>query len=279
MKYQPLPKELRAEVTKITPNARRIAAVELVADLLKSNQSLNGHDKLLTAHGLKTEEDNVLNLLKAYDKERNLPYHNVEHTHSVLSRLRVLLSKTQLPPGEVQLLEIAALYHDIEHGAQPRQSTNGRLSNEERSAIRADRYAKSAGFSLRQRVTLYGLIIGTTFFDPLIQPKTHLEKLLVIADLGGFCESSMEWIRQSLHVTQEKPQDQRAASLEDWYYEQLRFLDYVENHLIPEANQLRWGIKLENKKALINNLIEDKPPPRKFHNIINKLQRLLINPV
>ncbi len=268
-------KALEKQIHKITPNALKIVAPTLKRDLENQGIPNNEKPKILNAAELKKLEERVYRDIKKFDKVRRLPYHNVQHTMHVYKRTRSLLAKASLNQSDEQVVKVAALFHDYEHGIRDGKLPKDGLSFEERSASRADEVALELGFSMEQRLKLYGAIIGTTFSDPNIRPMTSLEKILVIADLGGFNNSSKNWLIESLCVTQEIPKAHRPKDVNAWLVEQQKFLKYVKLKLTPEAKDLSWNEALEKKDRLIKKMMENPHFHKGIKPVVKEIEKAL----
>lgn len=258
---------------QLSPNALQIVAPVLNKDLKSSGLQLE-KPVCLEARYLHQSETEIYNEIKTLDKKKKLAYHNLNHTLSVVKRVRSLLKKTKWQESEKQLVLIAAMFHDYQHGYMA-YTRNKDFSNEEKSAIQADLFAKKVGLTLSQRVQLYGMIISTTFSQPSIYPQTKYEKLLVMADLGGFINTNREWLIESLNVILEIPLKKRPTSIREWLQFQNNFLGYVKKHLTSEAKTLRWDEVLHKKITMLQRLLKDPYYHKGFTPLILKIEESL----
>jgi len=275
MNYSIINSRLDSQLKKVTPNACRIVAPVLINDLNKVGVEKVESPTLINERKLKQVYHDVLFDIRTFDKKRKLPYHNVNHTINVYKRVVHLLKKSKLNKSDAMIVRIAALFHDYEHGIRDGKIPRDGLTFEERSAIKADKFVKKLGFSMNQRLKLYGAILSTTFSNPNIHPSTPMEKLLVIADLGGFMNTNERWLIESYHVTQEIPQLQRPATLKEWLGEQKKFLAYVSMRLPAEAKNLRWQNELTKKKKLIQRLLAKPGSQGQYKRIMSKITRAI----
>ena len=242
---------------EITPNAKYIR----VPALLKATeeQGFSGPDLAITddfMNGL--VKGVVLHQRVAYDDVHRNRYHNAEHAEEVVARTRGLVRRIKgLDANDQKLMIIAAALHDLGHsGATVRLAPDG-LSNEAYTATLADQILTAYKFSVRQRVQMYGLIMGTTFGSPAIKPETKMEKVLSMADVGGFTKRWVHWVEESSYVLHETPVAERPATVEEWLHGRLKFLAWIESRLneLPEVAKY-WHPYLEEKKMRINYLLQ-----------------------
>jgi hypothetical protein len=250
---------------EISENAKKIISSDLREDI-KTLGIDKSQDKEFDMVIFKDIKNEVIGKLKEIDSVRKNPYHNAEHAIEVLGRARKLMEKIILPLSRRQIVELSALFHDYDHCGRTHRFEPDGLSNEEYACLHADKYAKSIGFSVHQRILVQGLIIGTTFGNPQIGPKTELEKLLAIADVGGFEKSFEKWIEDSANVLKEVPIEKRPASAVEWLNNALNFINWIKERITPEA-QKYWGKGLEEKEKIISQLIQS--PEGENMNIIN----------
>lgn len=144
-------------------------------------------------------------------------YHNADHDRQVVDRVARLL-KMSHPRVSTQAAEaviMAATFHDVQHpGGPAKLRVDDGLSYEQYSQTVADDEALNPDsvkqvigtekeFTLEQRAILASAIIGTTFGDPMVKPFTQIERIMKLADIGGYMESREEWIEQSIEVADE----------------------------------------------------------------------------
>ncbi len=260
-----MPKETRPAISgaeEITRNARTIRVVALQRaiheqgfsgpDLAISDDFLNGLIKGI-----------VLHQRVAFDDVKRNRYHNAEHAEEVVMRTRGLVRRIKgFDANDQKLMLIAAALHDLGHsGTTLRQASDG-LSNEEYTAVLADQILVAHKFSVRQRVQMYGLIMGTTFGNPSIKPETKMEKVLSIADVGGFTKPWTQWVEESSFVLHETPIAERPTTIEEWLQGRLKFLAWIESRLneLPEVAKY-WRAHLEEKRIKVNYLLKIQAGP------------------
>lgn len=255
-----------------TPNATEIVTADPnpeLADVLYSDARLagkinSGEDRTFSEAETKAIEDEFLARLADIDAKEKHPYHNADHTKEVSDRTKEILA---FEPGiavpEAQAAQFAALFHDFRHtGKTLRQAPDG-LSNEQLASIIADHHAKAKGFSLNQRVLIRGIILGTTFGNPNIKPETHLERIVAMADIGGFRKSWNDWVEESARVLQEADPATRPKDLAAWLKGRKGFLTgFIRPRLeaLPSAKQA-WENELREKEDIVDRLIAGESGP------------------
>lgn len=183
------------------------------------------------------------------------PYHNMRHTFEVVERIRELTTQVTPPllTEEVDLLIWAATFHDYGHCGQTirqmceREVPRRDLSNEEYAATVAVELLHSV-YNGEQLAKLRNLILATSFgqTNPQFQyyrpygPETLLEKLLALADIGGFVNGLEAWVEESVRVLQESDISDFPTDFESWLKNRQGFVEYVrgtlqklEHHLKP----------------------------------------------
>lgn len=247
-------------------------------------------------------------LIESYIREASVDgddinaYHNGDHDRQVVDRVARLLKMTR-PRVSTQAAEavvVAATFHDVHHpGGPAKLREDDGLSYEQYSQRAADAEALDPEsvkqiigiekvFTLEQRSILASAIIGTTFGDPMVKPYTQVERIMRLADIGGYMEDREEWIEQSIEVANEyanldnygeqelpppfvvawlvKPNLESAVA--EWLQGQTNFINYEllkphqefhQLHIDPaDANvQSDWALidaSLQEKVVMINTL-------------------------
>lgn len=252
-----------AELERISSNARNIRVPRLKAAIAR--EGLRGADKMLTDEELKSALNGIVNRQTVeFEKERKHFYHNSEHLTEVVGRTDSLLSKLSgIEAGQRQLILIAAAFHDFGHAGKTHREAEDGLTNEEFSALHADAFAESVGLSVRQRVELYALIIGTTFGNKDIKPETRSEKILAIADIGGFTKSWEGWVMESADVLMEEDDATWPKDTKEWLERRLLFIAHIQKRLdeLPDVKAL-WQVHLDDKRTTVEALIQNPNDPR-----------------
>ena len=255
-----------------TPNATEIVTSDpnpeladvLYADARQAGKVNSGGDRTFSEAEMKGIEDEFLARLEGIDAKEKHPYHNADHTREVLDRTKEILAfEPEIPAPEAQAAQFAALFHDFRHtGKTLRQAPDG-LSNEQLASIIADHHAKAKGFSLSQRVLSRGIILGTTFGNPSIKPETRLERIVAMADIGGFRKPWDDWVEESARVLQEADPATRPKDLAAWLKGRKGFLTgFIRPRLeaLPPAKQA-WEKELKDKEDIVDRLIAGDTGP------------------
>jgi len=253
-------------LAKFGPNALEDLPESLLKDLKRWGLPLLVEHRQFSQGEWLTCKKKILSEIKLFDLKRRLPYHNSFHTRDVLNRIDLLAQAAQIKAEDHLLLRLAALFHDYIHGRK-NSSDNIPKSYEYRSALAADKFLKAKGFSLVQRTIVAALIRSTTFNHPDIVPRTHLEKLLVSADLGGFLQPASIWIQESVNVTLELPPSKRPKNLQAWIKNQQIFLMSTQKKLPSLVRSLGWLKELRHKKVLLKNLSNSKKDDLELRNL------------
>lgn len=104
---------------------------------------------------------------------RYLSYHDKAHTMYVLEKAIYIAQKEGLNDEDIELIKIAALYHDIGF-------TSTHVEHEKEGCIIASQKLVEFGFSKEQIELVCGMIMATRIPQ---QPQNHMEAVLADADL------------------------------------------------------------------------------------------------
>lgn len=162
---------------------------------------------------------------------KNLYYHSVRHTQSVLLCSQLIASEEGVCDDEdLLLLKTAALFHDMGHIVSP----NG---HEERSCCYVRDILPSFNYSASQIETICSLIMSTKVPQ---SPHSKLEEILCDADLDYLGRSDFEPIADLLF--QELCEMGVVTDKNEWNKKQIKFLsahtyftDFSKNN--REANK------------------------------------------
>jgi hypothetical protein len=174
-------------------------------------------------------------------------YHHMGHYFAVEERAERLSKEAYLSTRETFLLRIAALCHDLAHcGSTYRQIRSladyPELSNEEYAALLADEVLQGV-VCIEDRIAIQDLILATSFGQldssglPLAKlwrpyaAKTHLERLLVFADVNGLEHSLTRFIEDFLDVALEGSYLDKAMQAEFASAAMVGFLGHVSEVL------------------------------------------------
>ncbi|MFN8015840.1 MAG: hypothetical protein U0R17_04445 [Acidimicrobiia bacterium] len=119
------------------------------------------------------------------------------------------------------------------------------LSEEEMTAIVVDALAYRNGFSFEDRCTLAGMIQATEFKRSMKDgqpwfkwPRTQLEVIGKLADMGNFCDGIHNWLDTSTKINMEVPWFNGTSAL-DFIKEELHFID---NLLAPVLDKTKMRV-------------------------------------
>ena len=129
----------------------------------------------------------VISLLKT-KLPLNYYYHTCQHTLNVMEIAIEIGKNEQCTELEIQLLEAAALWHDVGY-------INIYSGHEEESCIIAQQYLPEYGYSTTDVNTICGMIMATKIPQ---SPKNKLEEIIADADLEYFGTSTVDIKAESL---------------------------------------------------------------------------------
>jgi len=159
-------------------------------------------------------------VLKRLENElpQYLTYHDAEHTNTVIEKSVFLAEKDSLSESEVELIKIAALYHDAGFMI-------GREEHEEKSCKLATKELTNYGFSEEQIKIICGMINATR-----IPQKTHNIYEDIIADADLFYLGTDSYDSYSNKLYRELKYHQPDISEKYWLKIQLDFLQSHHFH-------------------------------------------------
>jgi len=172
-----------------------------------------------------------------------LTYHNLFHTRDdVLPAVQRLSAMSGIEGCEAQLLEVAAVYHDLGFV----------LQRQEHERIGAELTAEALpgfGFSQAQVAAIQGMIMATQLPQ---SPQTPLEEILADADMDVLGREDFLTRNEALRA--EMATSGVSMGREQWIRSQLKVL---ENHryFSAAAQSLRENRKRKNIKAMEERLI------------------------
>lgn len=177
---------------------------------------------------------------------RTMFFHDLEHTLTVARTARAMGQAMKLKPTDVNLLELAALFHDVGYALVY-------AGHEERSAGLAEAFLRRAKANATDIARVRNMILATRMS---VVPRTTLQKILRDADSAkagqvDFIEKS-ELLRKELEaVTRER------ISAQAWLAENLA---YLEQHrfFTTHARQRYAKQKAINLAALHHRSIAPK---------------------
>ena len=158
--------------------------------------------------------------------DKDFAYHNIQHTLDVVTGAQELGDAYRLNEKEIELLLIAAWFHDVGYDKGP-------IDHEDRSANYANAYLSKQEFSEEDITVVTSCIMATKMPQT---PKTILDKILCDADMSHLGKK-VYWdrcgrIRQELTLTRNTN-----MSEQEWVDFELEFISKHEYHT-PAAKEL-----------------------------------------
>ncbi|WP_300436653.1 HD domain-containing protein [Christiangramia sp.] len=142
----------------------------------------------------------------------NLFYHDAAHTKDVIEKSVFLAEKENLSPSEINLIKVAALYHDAGF-------ILGREEHEEKSCKLATKELPEYNFSKAQIKTICGMINATR----IPQKTSNLyEDIIADADLFYLGTENYDYFSNKLYL--ELKHDRPELTQKEWVKIQLDFL-------------------------------------------------------
>ena len=183
----------------------------------------------------------VLGILNT-ELPKELYYHDMQHTLSVLKECNKYAVREQLTSHQSKLLRLGALLHDV----------GFTISSENHEAVGAE-IAKNLmtkyGFSKKDIEIVRGLIMATKIPQ---QPKNLMEKIICDADLDYLGKSEFYTISNELY--KELKHRNLIGSKKDWDKVQIKFLEnhhfhtaFSKKHRQPEKLKRIAELKLKVK--------------------------------
>eukprot|EP01129_Flabellula_baltica_P012574 TRINITY_DN5687_c0_g2_i1.p1 TRINITY_DN5687_c0_g2~~TRINITY_DN5687_c0_g2_i1.p1 ORF type:complete len:285 (+),score=62.73 TRINITY_DN5687_c0_g2_i1:594-1448(+) len=225
------------------------------------------------------EQSNRDKLLSRLENMKN-PYHDIKHSNEVKERVSILLDNLKdmsiFSERETDLIKEAALRHDDDHvGNSYRQIiVGGELSNEEASAARAIDELRDVA-TLEELLFVEDLILATTFGQSekelnhkfpedeelrkkllrTYHPNTDAQKLLALADIGGFMSGFESWIADGFSLFIEA--GSYPDTIEQWINTRIGFAQgHILNECIPSVKHLLNDEYYEHLTGIITGFIE-----------------------
>ena len=205
----------------------------------------NSDNTVVETHILTTVEEHI----KLFFKE-NIPkkyvYHDLTHTQDVVRVCRQIGLTYGLPMEDLELLQIAAWFHDTGY-------TDGPEGHEERSVSHAHTFLQNFGYSSKQLDVIGGCIRATKLPQ---RPLGLLQQIIGDADLSHLGEKSY-WmrtarVRQELVVSQNK-----LMTEEEWVAFELAFMLGHQYHTdvakeLFEKRKFKHIIQLRKQQMRLN---------------------------
>ncbi len=191
-------------------------------------------------------------------------YHNWVHTTQVRDEVLVLARQAGLTNGDLDMLNLAALFHDV--------GFSEAYSGHEDQSIRIAKEFLSSQNYPQDRIDDIVRFIEVTKMD--VKPQNKLESLMKDADTSSLGKSHFQIYTNSLRKELNTLQN-AVLSKKDWAKTNLRFLD--EHEYYSEAGKERYSEKkAENRRLLVNELtqIDGKPDEKDKSSKPKKEERM-----
>lgn len=146
---------------------------------------------------------------------RHMHFHDLEHTLTVARTARAIGQAMKLKPAELDLLELAALFHDTGYALTY-------AGHEERSAALAATFLQRGGASVADITRVKGLILATR---TRTTPRTVLQQVLRDADSAK--AGQVDFIKKSELLRMElEAVTRKKISAPNWLAENLAYLEH-----------------------------------------------------
>lgn len=185
---------------------------------------------------LKTVEQFVLIYYEKNTPPENV-YHNIEHVKSVVSLVEEIGNFSELSEEEIEILKIAAWFHDIGH----LEVWEG---HEEKSAEFATEYLASEDYPIEKINKITGCILATKVPH---KPKNHLEEIICDADIAHVGSDSFFEQSDLLKLELEKRKKKIISDL-DWLKKNIVFVE--NNNFYTSYAQTKFKAN-RNKNILV----------------------------
>ncbi len=149
---------------------------------------------------------------------KTLHYHGPHHTKEVLTNILLITKYETVTANELELLKIAALFHDIGF-------INVYNGHEEEGCKIAEETLATCNFKSEKIKQICGMIMATKIPQT---PKNKLEKIIADADLLYLGTSKFKVIGDTLF--EELKKNQKVNSLAEWNKIQVAFMNSHHYH-------------------------------------------------
>ena len=179
---------------------------------------------------------------------KNIPkafeYHNIEHVKTIVSLVEEIGAESGLNKKDIEILKIAAWFHDIGH----LKIWEG---HEKESASFADDFLSKMNFPKRKVKKVIGCILATKIPHT---PKNLLEKVICDADIAHVGFENFFELSDLLKLEIEKRKNKK-LSTKEWLVKNIAFIENNDFHtdyakskfeLIKSSNLLKLKNKIRN---------------------------------
>ncbi len=178
-------------------------------------------------------------------------YHHLNHTLDVRGAVRTLAALAQLPPEDLEMLELAALFHDTGF-------IDTYVGHEEKSAQIAESFLAERKYPPENIEKIKKAILET---QPNRKPETRLGAYLCDADLHHLSRPEYTEIAWGLRYEWEYFLD-RKLSKQEWREENVAFIK-AHQFYTEEARALFEEGKAKNLQDLIETLTKKRSKKKK----------------
>lgn len=203
---------------------------------------------------------------------KDLVFHSLKHIRRTVEAVRLIGSESGLEPEELELLEIAAWFHDAGHAHTYER-------HERKSAEIAREFLRERGYPETRIEKIVHCIWAT---ELSYKPKDHLEKILRDADIIHLGKKSFFKRNRELRLERERILEKRYTD-QEWTRDDIEFFldhefqtEYARNEFGPQKqsnlNELQHRLtKLKKPGAsgeadmesqLLNKMKKGKSPDR-----------------
>jgi uncharacterized protein len=166
-----------------------------------------------------------------------LTYHNTAHTLYVLDKSIAIATKEKVGNNDLNLVKVAALYHDIGF-------TKTHIEHEKEGCKIAERQLKKYGYSAKDIQTVCGIIMATKIPQ---NPHTLLEQIVADADLEYLATAHFWPISELLY--KELKHYNSALTSAEWNRIQIDFIKKHQFHT-PYCKRYKKFRKFKNLARL-----------------------------
>jgi len=151
--------------------------------------------------------------IEQYFTDKRFAYHSLQHTLSVYNTAKLIAEKEKTKSKKVELLLLAALFHDTGFSVDPK-------NHEQISAQNAEDFLSKNGYDDKDISVVTNTILATNVDT---EPTNELEFIIKDADLAHLGQKCFN--QNSLKLKEEKETiENRQISLEDWTISNIKFL-------------------------------------------------------
>jgi putative nucleotidyltransferase with HDIG domain len=177
----------------------------------------------------------VVSRLKKVDKHYS--YHNLDHVLDVIKQVERIATEEGVDEGDILLLRVAALYHDIGY-------PEGRQGHEQRGCEIFEQDALKWKFSLNEIHQVKRLILATQVPQ---SPITKLEEIICDADLDYLGRNDFQQVGNRLR--DEYVHFKVLQNRHEWDDMQIRFLE-KHRYFTTSSRKLREPLKQQHLSKL-----------------------------